>query len=167
MAEIAEDCDMSAANIYRFFESKNDIVAEIASGCFRQIEDSLREIVHRQGLTAGERLETFILKMLHSTHDLYANQPKINESVEFITNERFDLITRHKEVKQSLIAEILAEGNRDGKFDMQDIVTTAELVLKATVFFYWPAFMNIYPLEKMEQIARGVVSLLVRGLEKR
>ncbi len=159
---------MSAANIYRFFESKNDIIAEIASGCFRQIEDSLREIVHRQGLlTAGERLETFILEMLHSTHDLYANQPKINESVEFITNERFDLINRHKEVKQSLIAEILAEGNRNGEFAMQDIVTTAEMVLKATVFFYWPAFMNMCPLEKMEQIAGGVASLLVRGLEKR
>jgi len=41
MAEIAKDCNMSSANIYRFFESKGSIVAEMANGCFRDRENAL------------------------------------------------------------------------------------------------------------------------------
>ncbi|MFV1951744.1 MAG: hypothetical protein ACC630_07320, partial [Nitrospinota bacterium] len=78
-----------------------------------------------------------------------------------------DLVTRHKNVKQSLIAEILAEGKRNGEFDVQDIVTTAEIILKATVFSEAPLFLSKYPLEELERTARGIVRLLVCGLEKR
>ncbi len=168
MAEIAKDCGMSAANIYRFYESKQDIVVEIATSCFRETEDSLREVVlRRPGLTASKRVEAFVLQLLHDTHDLHANSPKIYELVEFITMERFDLVNSHIEVKQSLLAEILAEGNKNGEFDVKDIFYTAEMVLKATIMFYFPVFSNIFPAEEMKRFAKGVVDLLLTGLEKR
>ncbi len=167
MAEIAEDCDMSAANIYRFFASKDDIIAEMANIYFREIENSLREIVRRKGLTAGERLEAFILETLHKTYDMFANQPKLNECCMHIDNERFELVTRHKEIKQSLIAEILAEGNKTGEFDTEDIVTTADTIEKALILFAYPEFMCKYSLEELELTARRVANLLIRGLEKR
>ncbi len=167
MAEIAKDCDMSAANIYRFYESKQDIVVEIAASCFRETEDSLREVLHRPGLSASKRIEVFVLQLLHGTHDLHANSPKIYELVEFITMERFDLVNSHIEAKQSLLAEILAEGNRNGEFDVKDIFYTAEMVLKATIMFYFPVFSNIFPVEEMKRFAKGVVDLLLRGLERR
>jgi len=167
MAEIAEDCDMSAANIYRFFASKDDIIAEMANIYFTETENSLREIVRRKGLTAGERLEAFILETLYKTYDMFANQPKLNECCMHIDNERFELVTRHKEIKQSLIAEIVAEGNKTGEFDTDDIVTTADTIEKTLILFAYPEFMHKYSLEELERTARGVVNLLVRGLEKR
>ena len=33
MSEIAKDCDMSAANLYRFFQNKLDIGANLACRC--------------------------------------------------------------------------------------------------------------------------------------
>ena len=61
MAEIAGECGMSAANIYRFFKNKDEIVAEMANGWFRKVEGALREVLRRPGLSAAERLEAFIV----------------------------------------------------------------------------------------------------------
>ena len=59
MAEIAKDCDMSAANIYRFYDSKEEILAALVDGIFRQTEDLLREVISRPGISSAERLEAF------------------------------------------------------------------------------------------------------------
>jgi len=167
MNEIANDCDMSAANIYRFFKSKGEIIGEMASAYFNQTEASLRDVARRADLTVQERLEAFTIKALQCTYDLIGNQPKMKEIVEFIADDRCDMITRHETVNRSLIAEILAEGNRAGTFDVPDIVTTANAFLHATVLFYCPYLMEWHSFEELEILVKEIVNLLVKGLEKR
>lgn len=166
MAEIAQDCGMSPANIYRFYNSKNEIVAEMATTCFRNKEDVLREILRCPGLSAAERLEVFVLEIMRITHARVSGQPKLKEVVDCICRERSDLVSRHKEIKQSLLAEILAEGNRSGEFEVSDIVATAETILQATALAEDHQFVGKYALAELETIVRGIVRLLVRGLEK-
>jgi AcrR family transcriptional regulator len=169
MAEIAKDCDMSPANLYRYFDNKEAIGAEIALNCMRHKEHLGREALKEPGLTAGARLERFILDVLRYTYDLMSNQAHISELVDHISQERDDLVRRHKEVLRAIVAEILAEGNRTGEFDVSDIITTADQVLVATIHYYYPPLVMIerLPLEDLEASLKGVVSLIVRGLAKR
>ena len=167
MNEIAEDCGMSAANIYRFFKSKNDIVAEMAIQFFNQTEETLREIVQRRGLTSIQRLEVFTLEMLKCTYDLFTNQPKIKEIIDFVSAERMDLVERHDDVKRSLVAEVLAEGKRNGEFDVEDIVATADVILKATLVVHCPVLMDYHPYNELEYMGKEIVKLLFRGLAQK
>ncbi|MFQ5544163.1 MAG: TetR/AcrR family transcriptional regulator, partial [Nitrospiria bacterium] len=73
VAEIAKDCRMSSANVYRYFENKEKIGVEITLRCFRNIERLGREVLQREGLTAAERLEVFFLEILHYTNELCAD----------------------------------------------------------------------------------------------
>lgn len=166
MAEIAKDCSMSAANIYRFFEGKKEIIAEMASGCLDEIEDVLRDVLRRPNVSASGKLEASILESLHKAHSLFTNRPRINEMVKYVHDERIDIINRHMEVKQSLIAEILAEGNRNGEFNVPDILFTAETILNATIMFQHPMFLNKCSLDELERAAKGITGLLLRGLIK-
>ncbi len=169
MAEIAKDCDMSAANLYRFFENKEEIGAEVARQCFIQQDVQLRAVVQRPGMTAGERLEAFILENLRFNYELFSDQPRLMELVEFISQERWDLIERKLEGFRSLLAEILAEGNRTGEFDVPDILATAGVIREATAKFCNPYsfFMGRFSLAELEEGAKGVVRLIVRGMAKR
>ena len=123
MAEIAEDVDMSAANLYRYFEDKQDIAAACAGRCMGGRAELLREVVKRPGLAAAERLDSFVLTMLRYTHDLAHNQKKINELVEIVASERPETVREKNRAEQALIAEILAQGNanRDGRVDAADL----------------------------------------------
>ncbi len=167
MAEIAEDVDMSAANLYRYFEDKQDLAAACAGRCMGGRAELLREVVKRPGLPAAERLECFVLTMLRYTHDLAHNQKKINELVEIVASERPDTVREKNRAEQALIAEILAQGNASREFDVLDVIVTAKSVHSALVLFFVPIFMPLYALGELENTARGVVALLVRGLARR
>jgi len=166
MAEIAEKCGMSAANIYRFFDGKEEIVAEMAYRHFQKVEESLREVVRRPGMSPTERLEAFVLVMVRQAHDLCCCNEKINEAVGFIQRKRAEMVDRHWERIRSLLAEILAEGNRTGEFDAPDVVDSADAVLKATSFFQAPQCFVQLPLADLEESAGRVVRLIVKGLRK-
>jgi len=166
MAEIAKDSAMSAANLYRYFENKLDIGACLTQQCMAQQLDVQREVVRRPGLPAAKRLEEFVLAKLRYTYESCDCDDKINELVAIITSEKKDIVHQKVLTEQSLVAEILSEGNKSGEFDIDDVLKTAQAVQAATIKFGVPVFMNLYPLDEFEKIAIGVVQLILRGLQK-
>lgn len=166
MAEIAADVQMSAANLYRFFENKLDIGAALAQRCFAEREKVLVEVVKNEKLGAAQKLEQFVLAVLRHTHGQFSAEPKINELVETIITQRQDLVQNKIESDQKLVMEILCQGQQSGEFVIDDLTNTAEAVRNATVKFCMPLFMCMYPLDEFERMAKQVVKLLLKGLEK-
>lgn len=167
MVEIAKDCDMSAGNLYRYFDSKREIGVEVAKRFIAHMESVIREVVRRPGLTPVERLEAFVLEKLQLVHRQVKEQPHILELVYYIFDERWDLVEQHRETQNSLMSEILAEGNRLGDFEVQDVAQTAQTIYAITTKFRVPHFMNRYTFEALAEEARGAVSLIIKGLGKR
>jgi AcrR family transcriptional regulator len=167
MAEIAEDTGMSAANLYRYFENKQEIAVACANRCICQHIDLLRAAVREPKLSATAQLENYVMTMLIDCHETFSNETKINEVVTFITNERSDLVYQKIDAQQALIAEILAHGNQTGEFDVNDVIATARAVHSTLVVFGVPLFMSLYPLDEFRNKARDVVKLLLYGLNKR
>lgn len=167
MAEIAKDCEMSAGNLYRYFEDKKDLGAGCAQRCMEQKKEILREVVRRPGLTAKKRLETYVMELLRFIHGEFSDQPLLYDLVTYISMERKDLVVRHIEEQQSLLAEIISEGNRNEEFDVPDVLQASKMCFAALTKFNAPHFMGMFPLEQLQLEAKGVVDLLIRGLEKR
>jgi AcrR family transcriptional regulator len=166
MAEIARDAGMSAANLYRYFENKQEIAAACASLCISERIDLLRQAARQPQLTAAQRLHNYAKTMLYHSHKVFSEDNRINEIVAFVTNERADLVHQKIAAQRALIAEILAYGNETGEFDVRDVIATAQAVHAALVLFDVPLFMSLYPLQEFEEKANAVVKLLIQGLEK-
>jgi AcrR family transcriptional regulator len=166
MADIAQDSDMSPANIYRFYKGKDDIIADIANNIFRDVEKRLREVIRSPGSPASERLEIFIVENLQYLDMICTCNGKIDEAVEYIKMKRPELFNRHIETKRSMIAEMLAEGNRSEEFEVEDIIGTAGLILNATFLCKCQWADRCPPIDEVEQAAKGIVRLLVSGLRK-
>ncbi|NOZ09432.1 MAG: TetR/AcrR family transcriptional regulator [Gammaproteobacteria bacterium] len=167
MVEIAEDVGMSAANLYRYFENKQDIAAVCASRCMSAQIDLLRDVTQQPGPAAGERLESLVLTMLRHTHEQASEYPKIDELVEIIAKERQQLVHEKNTTIRKFIAEILTQGNNSGEFDVADVEDTAHAVYSAIALFGIPLFMSLYALDEFEQRVKSVVELLIRGLATR
>lgn len=168
MVEIAKDCRMSAANLYRYFESKEKIGVEIALKCLRHKEKMGEAVLERAGLSASERLTTFFLEILRYTHDLCANDPHLFELVAFISREHQGIVQQHRSSLQDFISKILIEGHETGTFDIDNVASTAETILFATIHFYYPPLVSMtgLTLDELEQHAKEVVDLLIRGLAR-
>jgi AcrR family transcriptional regulator len=167
VAEIAALAGMSPANLYRHFENKEDIAAGC---CYRHLERKnhlMREVLERKRLTAAERLEELIIALLRYTHAETLEKPNMNETVEVVIRSRPEVVHDMLSGIQSMIAEILAQGNAQKEFAVDNVMETAETVFSAIVAFYTPLFMTLYPLPEFERRARAMAALLVRGLARR
>jgi len=164
LAEIAADCGMTAGNLYRYFPGKLEIGAGCASRFIAEAEGLLREVVNRKGLRASAKLEAFIIEKMRFTADQMVNKPAIHELITCIYQERRDLIDRHLEVQHSFLAEILAEGNRSGEFNLPAVLSGARLVHAATTKYHDPHCIQGQDIKALEEEARALVALLIQGL---
>jgi len=166
MAEIAADTGMSAANLYRYFESKQDIIAECANRCMCERIDRLRVAIRKPGMSAIEQLQTYVLTDLQISHEMAENDEKISELVNNITLQRPDMVYRKIEAENTLIEEILSYGNESGEFAIDDITNTASTIHMSLVVFNVPTFMSLYSLEEFKEKATSIIELIVTGLAK-
>ncbi len=169
MAEIARDCDMSAGNLYRYYPNKKEIAADCAGRCMKNAEDLWRKILKQPGLSPHKRLTAIVVEKLNYLHQQFSDHPPLFELVMYVSGERGDLVDSHLKVQQSLVAEILAEGNRAGDFSVPDVLGTARVFLAATTKYITPTshLLGAFKLEELEDEAREVVQLLIQGLAMR
>ena len=166
MAEIAADTGMSAANLYRYFKNKQDIIAECANRCMCERLDHLRVAIRKPELSAIERLKAYVLTDLLISQELAENDEKISELVNNITLQRPDMVYSKIEAENAVIEEILSHGNETGEFAIDDIANTACTIHMSLVVFNVPTFMSLYSLEEFREKAVSVIELIVSGLVK-
>ncbi|VAW95149.1 hypothetical protein MNBD_GAMMA23-471 [hydrothermal vent metagenome] len=166
MAEIADDLGMSAANLYRFFKSKQDIAAACAERCLGKRGDCLKEVVAKSELSAGEKLLAFVLEDIRYTFES-ENEPKVNELIAIVTREHKDIVLSKLDSQCELIAEIIEQGNASGEFNVTDVPKTASAIYSSLTLFEIPIFLPLFTKEQFEKMASDLVELLLTGLKKR
>ena len=141
------------------------IGAALATQCLAENESLLAELVHDDNLSSSEKLTAFTMKQLHYTYDYFESAPKLAELVEVMATQRPDVIETHRQHTLVLLEQLLIEGQQSGEFVFDDLMETREAVLSATLLFYFPLTMSLFPLAVLEQKATRVCQLLLRGLK--
>lgn len=167
MAEIARDANMSAANLYRYFENKQELGVACSKRCMEELFGALREVVREPGTSACDCLQAFAASMAVWTHDQTGEEPRINELVEMILSERQDIVFWRESRVTGLIAEVLSRGNDSREFDVDNVIDAAQSIHSALTLFQLPVFMGLYERDELERRARALALLLCRGLQSR
>lgn len=167
MAEIAADCGMSAANLYRYFKNKNDIAVACCERSIDETAEELRAVIRDTSMTASSKLKTYALTMLTHNLERNAGKSKIGELVANMADNNRDFILKKVAQHHSLIAEILAQGNANDEFEVNDVLETAEHIYTALLVFDVPIFADFYSKDHFASVAEGIVQTLVKGISKK
>ncbi|WP_455203241.1 TetR/AcrR family transcriptional regulator [Kaarinaea lacus] len=166
MAEIAKDCNMSAANLYRYFDNKLAIAVALARGCLAESENQLLSIVNQPEISASERIRNFVFETLRYTYTQWSETPRINEMVEAVCQERMDIVKQHMDSRRTSLVGLLEQGVRQGEFAVPDPQKTAGALLTAVTLFDVPMLMPLFSLDALEQKAEALAELIINGLKK-
>ena len=164
MAEVASDCGMSAGNLYRYFESKSDIGAAVSIAWFEALHQAVRSAISQPGLNPRQKLESYVLTINRFTIESLRNTPHIQEMVDFLCEERRDLVEGHLDSCHEIVAGILLEGVKCGTFEIPDTATAARAVLNATVRFEYPPLLALSGDTDFEAEVHALIALIVDGL---
>jgi AcrR family transcriptional regulator len=127
MADIADACQMSPANLYRFFESKSALVEAICGQITTEAERRLFEIV-RSDEPASRRLERFIAQIHKHTLENLLDHKKVHEMVVIAMQEQWHAVKAHLDRVSLYIEQIIKDGIASGEFAQQDSARAAKCV---------------------------------------
>ena len=127
VADIADACGMSSANVYRFFASKSQINEAIFDRIISDLEGQLRQIAIADA-PASERLTRFIELIASHTVDILVQEKKVHDMVVVAMEEQWGSIERHLQVTRAMIEDIIVSGIASGEFRPQDAHLAAKCV---------------------------------------
>jgi AcrR family transcriptional regulator len=140
VADIAEACAMSSANVYRFFPSKSAINEAICDVIISELEAQLRKIAV-SGAPASQRLTEFIELVARYTSETYTNEKKVHDMVVVAMEENWGAIERHLQSARTMMANIIESGIKAGEFKKQDPEKAARQVHFAIAGFSHPVLV--------------------------
>jgi AcrR family transcriptional regulator len=141
VADIAAELDMSPANVYRFFASKNAIVEAICRRCLAELDERAWEIARSRG-SAAARIERLILEILSYHKANLLTDKRVNDIVLVAIEDSWDAIEAHKEVMRNVVELILRDGIAAGEFEKVDPAETSLLLMRSLVAFVHPVLIS-------------------------
>lgn len=168
MAEIANDCDMSAGNIYRFFPSKIHIAEAMTRKWDAEAHEAFKSIIKDNARSPSGKLTDFFRFKLDRNFNVCREHPKLGELVEIMGRERPDYLREELAQERRYIGQILEGGVASGDFVLpQDVEITSDLIQCAMFRFQLPFFWDRDSLDALQRELEGVLELIFTGLSAR
>jgi len=167
MTEIASDCSMSAANLYRYFKNKADLVSVLAQDCLAARLDHMDEVFQSPGLTTAQRIEKWIIESVEQTYREWDEIPHMSQLVADVTEGSVQVVhQQHYELRNRVLALIKAgiEKGEVAALDEQEQFIQASAIVSASAMFYVPYFMNTGDIDAHRVSAQRVAALINRAL---
>lgn len=182
MDDVAREADFSKATLYHYFRSKGELVLELLSNFFEEIEQELQRITALR-LSAQQKLERGIRFYLQFNLDkenisrmLMVDRSFMEKMKIFVTDEKKltsemerEFITKMKSKRREIlngVATILKDGIAAGEFRRMDVssaVTFLESVLQG---YCHVRFWHDRPYSP-EEVTKLIRDFFLQGIEKR
>ena len=164
VADIAHDLNMSPANIYKFFPSKNAIIQAGADRNLGHIKEDLVRVV-RKKRGAANRLLGVILTIYRIHQDHFRHERQIHKLVITATEQNWSCVRLFKEFLTKILTGILEDGIRTGEFRRMDAAKTTGVLLDCFTWIINPILFRELKLNEVENRARAQLQLLKKALQ--
>ena len=163
VADIARECGMSPANVYRFFESKKAVNEAITEVVLQQVED-IAHAIALEPKSVAARLRKLVLETHAFTCERLLKDSQVNELCIRAMEEQWGVIDAHIRRMRLVVRGLIEEGMGNGEFVPADLDFTETCVNNALIPFCHPTLVaqNFAMDHKRQAIAMGeflVVSL--------
>lgn len=163
MSEIAQDCNMSTGNLYRYFPSKLDIAEMFVRVLRREQVANLRAVLDNSDLSPEKKVREFFLLKLKIAYERFHDKPKAYELSRELLTSRPKVALEWENAEARVLSEILIEGDAAGVFAAENPQKMAKVLLDAGYRFTSPAVFHEGEYDALAAELNGVIDLLLDG----
>jgi AcrR family transcriptional regulator len=164
VVDVARALDVSHGSVYRHFPSKASLREAVAKRWLDRVDAPLRKIAEGSG-PAPARLERWLRALFAAKYKRVCEDPEMFATYLTLAREACAAVRAHKDGLVDQIAHILADGVKQGAFDVADVKATARAVFDATIRFHHPAHSEEWRDPATPARIDAVLALLLKGLE--
>ncbi|GEO86166.1 MULTISPECIES: TetR family transcriptional regulator [Alphaproteobacteria] len=165
VADIARDLGMSPANIYRFFDSKNEILQELCRSMLGAGHERALQIA-AMPVSAEERLRRFVEMEHRMTVETMMDAEKVHEMVIVAIEQNWDAIERHIDRMNDVVETIISDGIADGEFVAQDARVAARCFGASTLLLSHPQLVAQCLYKENRASPQELTDFAIRALKR-
>jgi AcrR family transcriptional regulator len=145
VADVADACGFSAANVYRYFASRRALLDTLASHYLREAERSAVACAARRGNWARDRLNGFLIGLNTALTSVSDSEPRVGELIADAAAERWPCYSDYDARVLRRIAKILTAASASGEFRLEgDAGQEARRVKAAACALLEPNVIRLY-----------------------
>ncbi len=163
VADIAAALEMSPANIYKFFPSKDALIQAVAELKVAEVKRSLEEVISSSP-GALARLEALALAIFRWHSQYFRHQSQLFQLMLAANAEHWDCVQDFKQFLSQKITEIIKVGVQAGEFQISDVSATTAVLIDCLVIVIEPSASPDPKNKLTEKRVRAVVEFLGRAL---
>jgi AcrR family transcriptional regulator len=164
VVDVARALDVSHGSVYRHFPSKASLRQAVAKRWLDRANAPLQKIAESAG-PAPARLEKWLRTMIDIKYKKVTEDPEMFATYLTLAQEACEAVKAHKERLVGQVAHILADGVKQGAFQVADVNVTARAVFDATTRYHHPAHSDEWKDPQLAARIDALLALLLRGLE--
>ena len=164
VVDVARALDVSHGSVYRHFPSKASLREAVAKRWLDRVNVPLQKIAQETG-PAPARLDRWLRTMFSIKHKRLGDDPEMFATYLTLAREACQVVNGYKSCLIDQIAQILADGVKQGVFEVADAKTSARAIFDATVRFHHPAHAEEWNDADAPVRIDAVLALLFKGLE--
>jgi len=163
IADIAGKLEMSSANIYRFFPSKQALSEAVCASVLGTLVDAARQAAESPG-AASARIRAVLLTLYHGMRDQMVNDKRVHEVVDVAMTEKWSSIDNFIQSSAMLIGELIATGQNSDEFGPGDPGLLGKLTLGATIIIHHPTMIAQCLDTDPDVQAEAIIAFALRAL---
>jgi AcrR family transcriptional regulator len=171
MVDISSRVNMSPANIYRYFKSKQEIAGVICSQIIEKLVERCRTSINRSA-SAEQRLATVLLTYHHEARRVSLENRGIFDLFVDGLGHLWPEFRWLHQAMTTLVAQVIRDGVSQGEFKVEDPELVASLVLRAVIAYVDPRHIArllndsaiLGEQEHLEADLLAIVAVLSRGI---
>ena len=167
MSEIAGDCKMSTGNLYRYFQSKLDIVETFVRELRAEQIERLKNIADEPEMCAREKIRAFFEFKLKTAYERFHDNPKAYELSTELIQERPSFATEWEAAERDILGAIIQDGAVRGNFAIEDAYQSARILQDAAYRFTTAAVYHEGEYEEISVELHLVLNVMLDGFAYR
>lgn len=166
IGDIASECGMSPANLYRYYRNKQSIGCAVAATYMANVDHICAEAAASEAGGAEKKLRAAVIAQVMHTVARLRETPKMVELAEMVVEveEGRELLDRHIAHRSEFAASLVAQGVASGEFRVTDVERAARGFLTGLKFFFAPFALARHGLDSIEDDLAATLDLLCAGL---
>ena len=164
VVDVARALDVSHGSVYRHFPSKASLRQAVAKRWLDRANAPLEKIADESG-PAPARLEKWFRTMFDIKLKKVCDDPEMFATYLTLAQEACETVKAHKERLVDQVAHIIADGVKQGTFQVADAKVAARAVFDATTRYHHPAHSDEWKDPQLPARIDALLGLLMKGLE--
>lgn len=164
VAALGRAIGVSAAYVYRFFDSKQAIGEAIVAHVLEEMDAGLLEIAKGPERPTA-RLRKLLLTMMQCSSERFLKDQRLHEIVLVADQNNWCAVVDHRTAVEDAIRRVIIDGRETGEFERKSPVDeVASAIVAASLCFSHPRMLEAETPEELDHRLTIVTNLVLRSL---